>query len=240
MKRPAPYVPLSAHYADDERIVEIGEAAELMYLRMLAYAARTPRTEGWVSEVVILTRLGLLEREGEPDSAPRARLKVLKASGLIVAEGSGWRIAGWLKWNRSAEQMDRERAQDRNRKKAPTSTNTGKRPENCRNVVGIRGAEADTEADTEGTTARKRATRIPDGFAVTDPMRQWAAANGAAQLDLEAITDEFVDYWRGVVGAKGVKADWMATWRNWIRRKLEDHRLRQPAQANRSQQPEGW
>jgi hypothetical protein len=28
----------------------------------------------------------------------------------------------------------------------------------------------------------------------------------------------FVDYWLGVPGAKGVKANWLATWRNWMRR----------------------
>lgn len=38
----------------------------------------------------------------------------------------------------------------------------------------------------------------------------------------EDITEEFVDYWRGVAGAKGLKADWPATWRNWIKRKAND------------------
>ena len=28
----------------------------------------------------------------------------------------------------------------------------------------------------------------------------------------------FVDYWAGISGAKGVKADWQATWRNSVRR----------------------
>lgn len=45
------------------------------------------------------------------------------------------------------------------------------------------------------------------------------------QLDrwqAEAITAEFVDYWRGVPGAKGTKLDWEATWRNRMRAKLGD------------------
>lgn len=32
---------------------------------------------------------------------------------------------------------------------------------------------------------------------------------------------KFRDYWAGVPGAKGRKADWEATWRNWIRRAAE-------------------
>lgn len=44
-------------------------------------------------------------------------------------------------------------------------------------------------------------------------------------LDTQSISQEaivFRDYWVGVAGAKGRKADWRATWRNWIRRKLGD------------------
>ena len=32
---------------------------------------------------------------------------------------------------------------------------------------------------------------------------------------------EFVDYWVAVPGQRGVKLDWLATWRNDVRRKLE-------------------
>lgn len=37
-------------------------------------------------------------------------------------------------------------------------------------------------------------------------------------LDANFIADGFKDYWIGVVGAKGLKGDWLATWRNWVRR----------------------
>jgi hypothetical protein len=36
-------------------------------------------------------------------------------------------------------------------------------------------------------------------------------------IDLKLETHAFRDYWRSVAGAKGKKADWDATWRNWIR-----------------------
>jgi phage terminase Nu1 subunit (DNA packaging protein) len=32
----------------------------------------------------------------------------------------------------------------------------------------------------------------------------------------------FVDYWIAQPGQKGVKTDWDATWRNWMRRKQAD------------------
>jgi uncharacterized protein YdaU (DUF1376 family) len=37
-------------------------------------------------------------------------------------------------------------------------------------------------------------------------------------LDANFVADGFRDYWIGVVGAKGLKGDWFATWRNWVRR----------------------
>ena len=35
-------------------------------------------------------------------------------------------------------------------------------------------------------------------------------------------TEAFIDYWRAQPGQKGVKTDWPATWRNWMRRAQSD------------------
>ena len=37
-------------------------------------------------------------------------------------------------------------------------------------------------------------------------------------VDLESEHRKFIDYWIAQPGQKGVKTDWAATWRNWIRR----------------------
>lgn len=37
-------------------------------------------------------------------------------------------------------------------------------------------------------------------------------------LDPERIWAIFQDHWRGKAGQSGVKLDWLATWRNWVRR----------------------
>lgn len=44
------------------------------------------------------------------------------------------------------------------------------------------------------------------------------------RLDVSTINaemDKFCDYWNGVPGQKGVKLDWPATWRNWMRKVKE-------------------
>lgn len=40
--------------------------------------------------------------------------------------------------------------------------------------------------------------------------------------------DKFRDYWRAVPGAKGLKLDWDATWRNWLRRASETSARKAP------------
>lgn len=45
-------------------------------------------------------------------------------------------------------------------------------------------------------------------------------------VDLDRELPAFIDYWIAQPGAKGVKLDWDATWRNWMRRKAGDQKPR--------------
>ena len=62
----------------------------------------------------------------------------------------------------------------------------------------------------------RRGTRIPDDFTLTDEMRQWASEKGY-RIDLDTLTEEFVDYWSALPGAKATKLDWGKTWKNRVR-----------------------
>ncbi len=70
----------------------------------------------------------------------------------------------------------------------------------------------------------KRPTRIPEGFTVTDEMCKWADDEGMPPAYVDSETAKFVDHYRAAAGAKGVKLDWIATWRNWLRRDLDGAR----------------
>jgi hypothetical protein len=61
-----------------------------------------------------------------------------------------------------------------------------------------------------------RGTRLGDKFYVTSPMREWASAH-VPLIDVREETPKFCDYWRAMPGQRGVKLDWLATWRNWMR-----------------------
>ncbi|MFN6253680.1 MAG: hypothetical protein ACK4Y5_16630 [Acetobacteraceae bacterium] len=68
----------------------------------------------------------------------------------------------------------------------------------------------------------QRGTRLPAGWSPGPEQTAFAESlgirNGAAAAELE----KFRDYWAALPGQKGVKTDWTATWRNWLRRKAED------------------
>lgn len=63
--------------------------------------------------------------------------------------------------------------------------------------------------------ASARGTRIPDGFEVTDKMRDWAQEK-ARTVDIDFETQKFINHWTAESGSKAVKLDWVATWRNWM------------------------
>jgi hypothetical protein len=66
--------------------------------------------------------------------------------------------------------------------------------------------------------AARRGTRLPDGWQPNEELRKFAVE---LRLDPDEAIAEFKDHWRGVAGAKGLKADWDATFRNSCRRRAE-------------------
>lgn len=60
---------------------------------------------------------------------------------------------------------------------------------------------------------QKQKTRLPDGFAVSDGVREWAVKHGFSE-DLEAHLAYFRDW---AISSATLKADWDATLRNAIR-----------------------
>ncbi|RAU21090.1 hypothetical protein CU669_15155 [Paramagnetospirillum kuznetsovii] len=92
--------------------------------------------------------------------------------------------------------------------------------------------ERETEKEREGEDGvppalpqiGKKGSRFPDGACLTVEQRDFASREGIADPDREWA--KFGDYWRSQPGAKGVKLDWPATWRNWVRRSSEDSKPR--------------
>lgn len=83
-------------------------------------------------------------------------------------------------------------------------------------------------------------TRWPVGQRVPD---DWIAEGrairrdaGLPEINMHLVADMFADHWASAPRSKGVKSDWRATWRNWVRRQDQfggrNHGQRNSAERN--------
>lgn len=92
-------------------------------------------------------------------------------------------------------------------------------------------AAAGSTAPPDG--GRQRGTRIPEDFArnhITAEMVEWARTT-CPSVDGRAVTEAFVDHWKAVPGQRGLKLDWPATWRNWLRTEEGRNASRRPGSS---------
>ena len=223
----------------DEDFVEVSPFARLLWMGMWNFAC----DNGHLADKSKQIKMRVLPTD---DVNCAELLRELEAQGLIE------RADGWI----TVPNLTRHQKTDRRyfttcEKGGCETPEPNPQPETRRvhgeTTTGARRDHASALGDGDGEVkgsdgdrgTRKRGTRIPSGFAVDAEMKQWATDNALGHLDLQAITAEFVDYWTSVAGQRGVKLDWVATWRNWIRRKAEDApRNVRPLRA--SGLPEGW
>ena len=88
---------------------------------------------------------------------------------------------------------------------------------------------AETETETLSSTKRgsaKRATRLTENWLPSSDSVAKVRTD-CPNVDAKAEHPTFIDYWIAQPGQKGVKTNWDATWRNWMRRKQADLKSRQ-------------
>ena len=84
------------------------------------------------------------------------------------------------------------------------------------------------------STRTARGSRLPDDWQPSPALIEWTSTNTPAAANAGELA-RFRDYWAATPGAKGRKADWEATWRNWARKTQEDHDTRTGRQGYRNQ-----
>ncbi|CAB4127105.1 hypothetical protein UFOVP79_53, partial [uncultured Caudovirales phage] len=79
--------------------------------------------------------------------------------------------------------------------------------------------ETERERETETEKERdknKRGSRLSQDFVLPREWRDFCIQE-RKELHPTQTFDKFKDYWIAQAGQKGVKLDWFATWRNWVR-----------------------
>ena len=62
----------------------------------------------------------------------------------------------------------------------------------------------------------KRGLRLASDFCLTKEWEDFCVEQ-RPELNAKKTFEQFKDYWISQAGQKGVKLDWFATWRNWVR-----------------------
>lgn len=70
--------------------------------------------------------------------------------------------------------------------------------------------------DTAPSAKSPRGTALPQDWTLPDDWKTWAEKE-RPDVDVVTVAESFRDFWIAKPGKDGRKADWQATWRNWVR-----------------------
>jgi hypothetical protein len=76
--------------------------------------------------------------------------------------------------------------------------------------------ETETKKEVEVKQRTKGSRLSTNFFELPDSWREFCQTE-RPDLNPQKVFDSFKDYWVAKAGAAGVKLDWQATWRNWVR-----------------------
>lgn len=77
--------------------------------------------------------------------------------------------------------------------------------------------ELDVKEEANASSKKNRGSRLPADWVLPRDWGEWALSQQIPEPAVRVESEKFRDYWHSVAGQKGVKLDWYATWRNWIR-----------------------
>ena len=165
-RRVGAFAKLLANYASDDAIIEAGEAAELLFVRGLAFLS-TSDSDGFITDSQLTRFVGAGMRD------VKKRAEKLASVGVWERHHGGYFVRSWLKIHPSAEEKGYRLKKDRERKHAQAKQ--GLQEDSARNPDGIREqGDADSlsciELSSKGTTeqnrtVQNRAANPPAGFA---------------------------------------------------------------------------
>jgi uncharacterized protein YdaU (DUF1376 family) len=150
--------------------------------------------------------------------------------GFFQVDGGAWKhgriereLTDASKSKEKAEQKAKKAAEARWAKEASSATNkhaSGDAPSNATSMPQAMPEQCPSPSPlpikAKSTAESAPATRLPADWKPRQDEIEFCKTE-RPDLNPMATADRFRDYWVGVPGVKGRKADWTATWRNWVR-----------------------
>lgn len=177
---------------DDPKVQQLSPHLFKIWINLLCLASKHDGVFPSLPHVSFALRLS----ESETESA----FHELKKCGLIDVSKTGCKPHSW----------------EKRQYKSDTSTDRVKRFRERSKTVTVTPPDTETDTDTE---TDKKPPLIPPSKRGTRGTRlafDWKPSSDLNQDQFELA--RFRDYWIAQPGQRGVKMDWDATWRNWLRK----------------------
>jgi hypothetical protein len=209
-----PFITLHDGMPEHPKIEALSDAAFRLLVSTWCWCNRN-RTNGMVAQT-----------SWDKRGTKRARKELIDAGLADVVDG-GVVMHDYLEHQRSAEEIDelsaKRREAGKKGGKAKANALASAKQELKQNAgKAVAEQEEELARDTSSKSARARATRIPDDWRPRPEDVAWQRAEHIADDLARRELPKFRDYWAGVSGERGRKVDWPATWRNWLRRAVEN------------------
>jgi len=148
----------------------------------------------------LTSRETLAKQTGLTEQQVRTALTKLKSTNEITSQSTNnytlITISNWNKWQQNNQPNTEPTTNQQQTDNQPSTTTKEVKKERKK------------ESNSRGTR-----------FALQHPPVEWVAYCELTRPDLNALEvfAGFRDYWIAKAGKDGIKLDWLATWRNWIR-----------------------
>jgi hypothetical protein len=195
-----PWFRLYSEFAHDPKIQMLSEAMQRRYVMLMCLRCSEVLETLHETEIAFQLRLSTDELD---------ETKQLFISKNFIDKH--WNLLNWDKRQFVSDSSTMRVAKHRSKKKQVSNADETlqKRPSNA----------IDTDTDTEQIQKKvnnKRGSRLAQDWFLSKAMGDWATQE-RPDLDVRQVAEQFKDYWVAQAGQKGVKLDWDATWRNWVR-----------------------
>lgn len=196
-----PWFRLYSEFAHDPKVQMLSEAMQRRYVMLLCLRCSEVLETLHETEIAFQLRLSTEELE---------QTKQLFISKNFIDKH--WNLLNWDKRQFVSDSSTMRVAKHRSKKKQVSNVveTLQKRPSNA--------IDTDTDTDTESNKKKenKRGSRLAKDLIFPE---EWFLFCKQERPDLEPLMtfNKFQDYWISQAGQKGVKLDWFATWRNWVR-----------------------
>ena len=226
-----PWFKVDDGFAFHRKAIKAGNASLGLWVRAGSWCAQQ-LTDGHVPDEVVPLLGATTDDAG-----------ALVAAGLWEVDEGGYSFRGWHEYQPTKADVEDERAKARdrqkewrkNRRNAVTDGVTSP----VTNAVTDKGSNGSSHGGSNSAPSLPvpslpdpiviaripragKGTRIPDPFIVDEAMKDWAVERHMQPQWVLRQTERFINYWTALAGAKGVKSDWRATWRNWLLKAQDD------------------